>query len=211
MGSRALVFSLIFIVISIHMFRMKSPVFMKCIYTGIACYFLCIMWEFCNSLWRSEPESFYMIETFSKVSALLFWFTASFGALDSLVDDGSKEMRKYMYFSLAVMTPYTIAWIVGMIWFRNIHFLFLGASISAVVMISFKHLIIPDIPDGFVQTLRCYNLVLLVEALFQMIYLFMLGIGDLGAVEIVVRSFCDLGVLLLYPAAYMGVKKWSLV
>lgn len=200
-----------FLVITCFMFKGKKPLFLKFIYAGVGCFFLHTLWLFCNYLWVGEEEQLYLVVTLSYVSFYLFLFFASYGALDSLADDGARENRKYTWIALAAGVFVSIVWIVRFIQTFSVHYIFLGSCLALLCFISVKHLIIPDIKDGFVRTLRPYNVVLLVVVIASIIDLCFNGNQQYQMVDSILQMFRDMAVLMLYPMASKGVRKWTLV
>lgn len=88
---------------------------------------------------------------------------------------------------------------------------FLGACLALLCFISVKHLIIPDIEDGFVRTLRPYNMVLLLLVLVSVVDLCLSGIQQYEVLDSVLQMLRDFAMLMLLPMASKGVRKWTLV
>lgn len=208
---RFLIFFVVFLVITCFLFKGKKPLFLQCIYAGIGCFFLHTFWLFCNYLWIGVEEQLHMVVTLSYVSSYLFLFFASYGALDSLADDGRRENRKYTWIAVAAGGGVCVVWGIRFVQTFRVHDILLGACFTLLCFISVKHLIIPDIKDGFVRTLRPYNAVLLLIVIVSSIELFFSGAEQYRQIDSVIQLIRDLAVLLLYPMASKGVRKWTLV
>lgn len=95
-----------------------------------------------------------------------FIFSASYGQIDGLGDDHSRELRKYRL--LALIAPIVNAIILMAIVFSGIEvhmqiiyaILFLPAILASYY--NLKHLIIPDVELGILACIRKYNLVALI-------------------------------------------------
>ena len=95
-----------------------------------------------------------------------FIFSASYGQIDGLGDDHSRELRKYRL--LALIAPIVNAIILMAIVFSGIEvhmqiiyaILFLPAILASYY--NLKHLIIPDVELGILASIRKYNLVALI-------------------------------------------------
>lgn len=208
---RFFIFLVGFLAITCFMFKGKKPLFLKFIYAGVGCFFLHTFWLFCNYLWVAEEEQSYLVVTLSYVSSYLFLFFASYGALDSLADDGSREKRKYSRIALAAGGSVCLVWLVKFLQTFRVNYIFLGACLALLCFISVKHLIIPDIEDGFVRTLRPYNMVLLLLVLVSVVDLCLSGIQQYEALDSVLQMLRDFAMLMLVPMASKGVRKWTLV
>lgn len=208
---RFYIFLVGFIIITGFMFKGRKPLFLQCIYAGVGCFFLHAFWVFCNYLLVGEEEQLHMVVTLSYVSSYLFLFFASYGALDSLADDGRRENKKYTWIASAAGGAVAIVWGIRFALTLHVHYIFLGGCLALLCFISVKHLMIPDIENGFVRTLRPYNVVLLAVVIISMIELFFNGVEQYQRVDSVLQMLRDVAVLMLYPMASKGVRKWTLV
>ena len=147
------------------------------------------------------------------VGSLLFLFAANFGAIDSLVDDGSAALRKYRIIPLAAPAVVLIDYLTLFLFADQPTLTKVIAGIISVVVgaasyFNLKHLIIPDVDYGVVRCLRQYNLLAL-------IYEF-LCLADLIA-QSREREFAAflfgilIGIILplIVISVDRGVKKWS--
>ena len=90
-----------------------------------------------------------------------FLFSASFGQIDGLGDDKSKELRKYRL--IAMIAPIIVVIFFAIIANSGIKLkmqivyfiLFLPAALASYY--NLKHLIIPDVEDGILTAIRNYN------------------------------------------------------
>ena len=107
---------------------------------------------------------------FGIVGSFMFFFSSNFGTLDSLLDDRSKEFRKYRLISF--IAP---AVMIGLyVWlFATADIQKMWKILGAVLMFftvqssyfNLKHLIFPDVDFGVVKCLRLYNLLVLIYTL----------------------------------------------
>lgn len=194
-------------------FRPRAAIFPQMITLSSGVIIFGRLYQIIRIVTISDVLEHFHLGMLATIGSLLFLFAANFGAMDSLVDDGSKALRKYRLIPLAapaiVLADYLVLFyfteqptltkvIAGII----------SAVIGAASYFNLKHLIIPDVDYGIIRCLRQYNLLAL-------IYEF-LCIADLIAQsrerEFAVFLFGILiGIVLplIIISVDRGVKKWS--
>ena len=107
---------------------------------------------------------------FGIVGSFMFFFSSNFGTLDSLLDDRSKEFRKYRLISF-IAPLVMIGLYIWLFFTADIQKMWkiLGAVLTFFTVQSsyfnLKHLIFPDVDFGVVKCLRLYNLLVLIYTL----------------------------------------------
>jgi hypothetical protein len=124
----------------------------------------------------SITESF-QLGFLGALGSLIFFFASNFGTVDSLVDDGSKKLKKYRLIALAAPAAAVVLYVclfllgeVAPLWRVQ------GAVLTLLVIptsyFNLKHLIFPDVEGGFVKCLRPYNLLVLIYTASMMMECF---------------------------------------
>jgi len=146
------------------------------------------------------------------IGTLLFFFSANYGSLDSLVDDSINDgiIHKIIPFLVPVgaIAVYVIFFIFGettLMWriFGGI----LVAFISLAGYFNIKHLLAPDIDKGVITCLRPYNLLAVIYSASVLIECVGLSRGN-NVLAFVAGIVSAISIILIMPSIEMGVKKW---
>ena len=186
-----------------------SPLFVRMVVCMLGCRFLQGFIEFL--LMRSDVNMDGLsITGIGQLAQIFFLICANYGAIDSLVDDRSREFIKYRL--LAAIVPVTLL-IYTVINVQEIGHSALDISTTlfgvAVVMIALyyhiKHLIIKDVEGGIVRSIRLYNLIGVINCLAMMVE-WTSGRGSLmWYISMILYVLVTLTIL---PALSHGVHKW---
>ena len=193
-------------------FRGRSAMYIKMIVFGIGCAMLGRLFETLQLFANGQIQSGFHVGVLGVVGSFLFFFTANFGQMDSLVDDGTAEFRKYRLTALAAPVV-----VIGL---YVIYFIRTGFGQDAVVngiktliisqaaFFHLKHVIMPDVDCGVIRSLRLYNLLALIYVFLCMGEM-LLGTINLPALLISVYVLMCVNLLAFVPALERGVKKWQ--
>ena len=155
----------------------------------------------------------FQLGTFGVIGSLLFFFSANYGLMDSLADDGSKKFFKYRI--IPVIAPLTAAalYIIFMLPYdipkvSKIVGAVLTLFVMATMYFNFKHLIFPDVDFGVVNCLKAYNFVVLLYSLLCIAEMIAISRGSETVIAVIGAL---MGVLLAVtvPVAERGMKKWT--
>ena len=147
------------------------------------------------------------------IGSLMFFFSANFGAIDSLADDKSKKYSKYRLIAFAAPLA-ALALYIGFLLFLGAPRLWkiIGAVVTFFIMqttyYNLKHLIFPDVDYGVINCLKPYNAAVLFYALFCIADIIAMSRESQIAVAIVSAEI-GITVLLITPLLAKGVKKWT--
>lgn len=194
-------------------FKPKKAIYAQMIVLGVGCIFFGRLYQVVRLLTGGDIANEFQLGILGVIGSLMFFFSANFGAMDSLADDGSKEYKKYRIIALAA--PLTaLALYVFFLLLGDVSRLWkiLGAVMTLFIMqttyYNLKHLIFPDVEYGVINCLKPYNALVLFYAL--------LCIADMIALtrenEIVVAAVSaqiGITVLLTVPMLVKGVRKWT--
>lgn len=153
-------------------FRVGKALYLQMIVCVLGCMMLGRLFEIVMLMTNGAIPSGFHVGRFGVLGAFLFFFTANYGQMDSLVDDGSKQFWKYR--NIALVAPAII--IAGFIplligaddWIIRTFYLLLSIVMMLATYFNFKHLIIPDVDMGIIKSIRGYNLLSLILSVFCM-------------------------------------------
>lgn len=187
--------------------KKKKTLFLQILLAALICNLLIQAFAFCNRLAFETNGLDTIIGMLSSVGFMMFLFSADYGALDSLADSHTKELRKYRIAALVVAALVLAGTISAYFLRQSLSGLLVGLAMAPAAYIAFKQCIIPDIAVGFVRVMRPYNVVVLGIIGCQLVLLFVPS--DLYAVPAgLLETAKQLLILFLMPTATKGVEKW---
>ena len=142
----------------------------------------------------------------------LFLFSANYGQFDKLVDDGSKELKKYALFALAAPIAFTVCAVPLILQTAKsgptaaVTGIAVFVPAIAASYYNLKHLLLPDMGFGFLRGMRVSN------ACALLLYAVDLArdygrIADLPAADII-SPLSGVCFAVLIAAAKRGYEKW---
>ena len=147
------------------------------------------------------------------IGSLLFMFSANFAAADTIEDKESKKIGKYRLTAAAAPLIALLFYVISTILVPKTTLeLITGAGLTLLVMqtsyFNLLHLLLSDIDNGLLNSLKSYNILALIYAFLCMAQHFALTLKNETAVLI---SGILIGalMLLIIPAAEIGVRKWK--
>jgi len=194
-------------------FAKKVALFNILITSAIGCFMLGKLYELVNLYAGGSINVVFNVGMLATVGGFLFLFSASYAQMDGLVDDRSKLLTKYRLLSL--IAPIVILALYIPVFSSNLD---IKVKITTFIIFLFiaqasyfnlKHLIIPDISYGIIDSIRTYSLmVLILEFLTASQLLFdRLGNQKLWAIT-------SLLIAIAYPCVLIamdrGSKKWTI-
>ena len=201
-----------FIYGGILFFRPKRALYAQMITLATGCVAFGRLFLVCRILTGGEITDTFQLGFVGMIGSFMFFFSANYGTLDSLVDDSISGNigRKILPFAapIAAIAVYLIFFIftkVSLMW------MIFGGILTAIITISayfnLKHLLSPDIDKGVITCLRPYNLLALVYAMSVLIECVGLSRGA-NVVAFVAALVSGVSILLIMPLIERGVKKW---
>ena len=147
------------------------------------------------------------------IGSFMFFFSANFGQMDSLVDDGS---RRFLSSRLIALTAPAVALLLYLGFFFNVADTearivqgVVTFFIMQCVYYNCKHVVIYDVEGGIIRALRRYNLLVLAYAFLSLLE----PIGFyLEITPLYIASCVSLGIvtLCLLPVLKGGAEKWTI-
>ena len=145
-------------------------------------------------------------------ASFLFFFSANYGAVDSLIDD---SIERSLWSRLATFLAPLTAIILYIVFFivrdTSLMWRIFGAMLTLNIALStyfnLKHLISPDVDKGVITCLRPYNLLALIYAASVLVECIGLSHGN-DVLVFVAGIVSAISIILIIPLIERGVKKW---
>ena len=194
-------------------FKPKKAIYAQMIVLGVGCIAFGRLYQVVRLLTGGDIANEFQLGILGVIGSLMFFFSANFGAMDSLADDGSNEYKKYRIISfaapLAALALYVIFILVADV---SRLWKIIGAVVTFFIMqttyFNLKHLIFPDVDYGVINCLKPYNAAVLFYALFCIADIIAMSRESEIAVAIVSAEI-GITVLLITLLLAKGVKKWT--
>lgn len=195
-------------------FRKQSALYIRMIVFGIGCAMLGRLFQTLQLFVSGGIQEGFHVGILGVVGSFMFFFSANYGQIDSLVDDGGSKLRKYRLLALlaplAAIALYAVYYIrVGFCADAAVHGVE-TAFIGAALYFHLKHLIIPDVHFGIVRSIRSYNLLALIYGLLCMTEIIFGAFRLPGVCNIVLSVLLCLTLIVFIPVLEKGAKKWSI-
>ena len=145
--------------------------------------------------------------------SFLFLFSANYGQMDSLVDDGSKQFRKTRI--IALIAPIVMIAMWGVLASKGFtaKTAIIGIETLIIAMAAYyhlKHIIIKDVDFGLIRVIRNYNILALVYAFLCMAEILIKSF-NLSFVFVIIVYVLQCAVMLAFvPVLERGVNKWTI-
>ena len=194
-------------------FRDESALYVRMIIFSVGCAMFGRLFETLQYLVNGQLGSGFHVGMRGIVGSFLCLFSANFGQMDSVVDDGSPVFRKTRIISLAAPAVIVAIWcLIAVAKGLNKTTIPLGVETLFIAQASYfhlKHLIIKDVEYGLIKAIRSYNLFALIYALLCMLEM-LIESFNLPEIFIAVVYVLQCVVLLVFvPVLERGVKKWT--
>ena len=166
----------------------------------------------CRILTGGEITETFQLGFVGMFASFLFFFSANYGAVDSLIDDSvnrSTWSRLVPFLApLAAIILYIVFFIVrdtSLMW--RIFGAMLTLNIALSTYFNLKHFISPDIDKGVITCLRPYNLLALIYAASVLVECIGLSSGNV-VLAFEAGLISAISIILIIPLIERGVKRW---
>lgn len=195
-----------------YFFKKKKPLFVQSLTMAMGSHSLGSIYQLCITVSNGDVLEGFTPAYLGRIGFFLFVIAASYGQLDRIVDDGSKEMRParlialsapvaagLLYVPNAMITDVPIATKItyALVW--------IPAMVS--VYFNLKHALIPNIDFNFIKAIRPYNFFVLCLGFSELLCLtawdYLYGI-PMVITAVIFSAFCFLTIF----SAKKGVEKW---
>ena len=147
------------------------------------------------------------------IGSLLFLFSANFGVMDSLADDGSKKYQKYRLIPLAAPLVAILNFVIFTLlrdlpMVLNVEFLATTLVVGCASYFNLKHLIFPDVDFGVINCLKGYNALALAMEFLSLAEMDSIALNRTFPFPFI--GFLMGIVIIAIPIVVeRGIKKWS--
>ena len=190
-----------------------SGTYLRMIVFGLGCAMLGRLYGTLMLLVKGEYYPGFDVGMLGIIGSFLFFFSANFGQVDSVVDDGSKSCIKARM--IALIAPlYVAALWCGVFAEYGVNELTISVGVEALALalasyFHLKHLIMKDTGSGILKSMRAYNLLALVYAVLCLSEVLVDGSSLPPAVPIILCVVECIVLLAFLPVLERGVKKWT--
>ena len=180
---------------------------------AVGCIALGRLYQLVRMATGGRIEGEFQLGVLGVVGGLLFFFSANYGLMERIADDGSRELRKYRIIALAAPALSLIIYLI-FVFFSDliIPYKVLAGIATAFIMptsyFNLKHFLLPDIELGIIRCLRRYNLLVLIFCLLSECEMIAL-IHKLIIFEWVIASIMGIIILIILPSVKKGMDKWT--
>lgn len=195
-------------------FKKGKPLFLQSITMAMGCHALGSVYHVCQMLTTQTVFEGFTPAYLGRIGFFLFFIAASYGQMDRIVDDGSKNTRPSRYIALIAPVcalllylpnglmedlPLSTKIASSLVW--------LPAIFS--VYYNLKHAIIPDCDFGFVKAIKPYNIFAVCLGFSELLCL--TSWNYLSNIHMVICSivFAIFSVLMM-RAAKKGAEQWTI-
>ena len=197
----------------LRFFRGKSALYVRMIIFAVGCAMLGRLFETLQFLVHGQLYNGFHVGMLGIIGSFLFLFSANYGQMDSIVDDGSREFRFVRIVSFIAPIVIIASWIVVLLidgfTERTAALGVQTLSIALAAYYHLKHLIIKDVDYGLIRSIRSYNLLALIYALLCAAEMQTTSF-NVPSVWITAVYVLQCVVLLAFvPVLERGVKKWT--
>lgn len=179
---------------------------------AIGCIFFEKLYEVIQILIEGDVPAQFNVGTIGTIGFFVFLFSANYGTFDSILDDGSPELKKYRIIALAAPLVILIAGVFIIINGINTSSKIFGfleeLAICATIYYNFKHLIIPKEYSHIFSSMRLYFFLVILVSVIMTVE----NIGFYCGFNNIISEICVCAsavvIILMVPALELGVRKW---
>jgi hypothetical protein len=161
-----------------------------------------------------QLEMTFRADFLALIGCFLFFFCANFGQMDSLCDMENKTNRKIRWYALlAPVLMFVVAILVLFVSKQALSYRITATAVIISIMLAsyfnYKHLLIIDVENGIIGSIRGYNLMaLLLEIICALALVFdSFGFEYPNSVLYVLLLVC---IVLIIPALKRGIGRWKI-
>lgn len=200
-----------------HFFK-KGRAFYPCFITlGVGCYAMGTLYHLCQTLTVDEISEGFTATYLGKMGFFLFLFTANYGQMDGLLDDGNECFKKSRQIALVapivagllyipclvVEMPITTKITFGLVWI---------CALSSVYY-NLKHAVIDDCGFGFAKAIRPYNAWAVALTFIELVQLVLWAYYDIegGFILIAITSIIfSVALVMTVINLKRGIEAWTI-
>lgn len=195
-------------------FKKGKPLFLQSITMAMGSHALGSIYHLCQTLTAETILQGFTPAYLGRIGFFLFFIVASYGQMDRIVDDGSKQIRPSRFISLIAPLSVILLYLPNgfmeeLPTATKVTYLLVWLPAIFSVYYNLKHAIIPNLDFGFIKAIKPYNILAVCLAFAELLCL--TAWSYLYNTQLVVTSviFAILCVALMF-AAKKGAEKWTL-
>lgn len=198
----------------IKFFKPKKAIYSQMITLAVGCMAFGRLYQTVRLLTGGSIVNEFQLGVLGVIGSLMFLFSANFGAMDSIADDGSKKLRKYRIIPLSAPIAMIALYLI-FICFSSLPML---AKVAGGVVVFFavqasyynlKHLIFPDVDFGIINCIKIYNCLALIYS-FLCIAEFIAISRESEAGTLIIGVAMGIVLLALVPTLERGMKRCTI-
>ena len=197
----------------VRFFRDDSALYVRMIILSVGCAMFGRLFETLLILVNGGLTNGFHVGMLGIIGCFMFLFSANFGQMDSIVDDGSKKFVKTRLISFAAPLVIAAIWVfIAASRGLNETTIPLGVEALFIAQASYfhlKHLIIEDVSFGLIKAIRSYNLLALIYALLCMLEMLVESLNFPTFCIVIIYVLQCILLLVFVPVLERGVKKWT--
>lgn len=204
-----------FIYGAIKYYRPDQALYVIMIVSALGCVFLWRLYETVQILVAGDVPGGFGVGTLGVVGFFMFFFTANYGVIDSLVDDGTDKIKKYRIIALvapALMMAAALIVVLGKAELSDkISICIEQAAMGLAVYYDFKHIIIPKKYSDMFASFRMYHVVVILIAVAMTVenVNWYSGIQDV-LITGVSQFIQTILILMIIPSIEKGINIWKI-
>ncbi len=193
-------------------YKKKQPLYFKLMVFPIACQVFSRAYYTITVLCYGELPSAFNVGFLGFATFFLFLYLPNVGTLDNLVDEKKERFTKYRLIPITVPTL-ELAISVAAFFYGyaqlsvRIFFIVLTLFAGLAGYFNMKHLIIPDVEDGIINSIRNFNLVCLI---FEFVSISEIGLYcfNIQTPIVVIQALLGIFYIAFLPFLNKETKKW---
>ena len=197
-----------------NFFKKGKPLFLQSITMAMGSHALGSIYHLCQTLTTETVLEGFTPAYLGRIGFFLFFIAASYGQMDRIVDDGSKQIRPTRYISLIAPLCVLLLYLPNGLMVElpaptKVTYLLVWLPAIFSVYYNLKHAIIPNLDFGFIKAIKLYNILAVCLGFTELLCL--TAWSYLYNTQLVITSvvFAVLCVALMV-AAKKGAEKWTL-
>jgi hypothetical protein len=195
-------------------FKKGKPLFLQSITMAMGSHALGSIYHLCQTLTTETVLEGFTPAYLGRIGFFLFFIAASYGQMDRIVDDGSKQIRPTRYISLIAPLCALLLYLPNGLMedlptATKVTYLLVWLPAIFSVYYNLKHAIIPNLDFGFIKAIKPYNMLAVCLGFAELLCL--TAWSYLSNTLLVITSviFAILCVALIVSAK-KGAEEWTL-
>ena len=195
-------------------FKKGKPLFLQSITMAMGSHALGSIYHLCQTLTIETVIEGFTPAYLGRIGFFLFFLVASYGQMDRIVDDGSKQIRPTRYISLIAPVCVIMLYLPSVLAEHltaatKISCLLVWIPAAFSVYYNLKHAIIPNFDFGFIKAIKPYNIIAVCLGFAELLCLTAWSYLNNALLLITSVVFAVLCVALMF-AAKKGAERWTI-